>query len=67
MLVLSRKMDETIIIDNDIEIKVVDIRSERVRIGINAPPHISVHRKEIYDAIKKEQHLQKRKVSGEAP
>jgi carbon storage regulator len=54
MLVLSRQRDETIIIGDDIEITVVDIRGEKVRLGINAPPHIPVHRKEVYEAIKRE-------------
>ena len=54
MLVLSRQRDETIMIGDDIEITVVDIRGEKVRLGINAPPHIAVHRKEVYDAIKRE-------------
>jgi len=54
MLVLSRQRDETIIIGDDIEITVVDIRGEKVRLGINAPPHIPVHRKEIYEAMKRE-------------
>ena len=54
MLVLSRQRDETIMIGDDIEITVVDIRGEKVRLGINAPPHIAVHRKEVYEAIKRE-------------
>ena len=54
MLVLSRQRDETIMIGDDIELTVVDIRGDKVRLGINAPAHISVHRKEIYDAIKRE-------------
>jgi carbon storage regulator len=54
MLVLSRQRDETIIIGDDIEITVVDIRGEKVRLGISAPPHIPVHRKEVYEAIKRE-------------
>lgn len=54
MLVLSRQRDETIIIGDNIEITVVDIRGEKVRLGINAPPHVPVHRKEVYDAIKRE-------------
>ena len=52
MLVLSRQRDQTIIIGEDIEITVVDIRGEKVRLGISAPPHIPVHRKEVYDSIK---------------
>ncbi len=54
MLVLSRQRDETIMIGDDIEITVVDIRGDKVRIGITAPRTIQVHRKEVYDAIKKE-------------
>ena len=54
MLVLSRHRDETIMIGDDIELTVVDIRGDKVRLGINAPSHVSVHRKEIYDAIKRE-------------
>ena len=54
MLVLSRQRDETIMIGDDVEITVVDIRGDKVRLGINAPTHIPVHRKEVYDAIKRE-------------
>ena len=54
MLVLSRQRDETIMIGDDIEITVVDIRGDKVRLGITAPPHVPVHRKEVYDAIKRE-------------
>ncbi len=54
MLVLSRQRDETIMIGDDIELTVVDIRGDKVRLGIKAPPHIAVHRKEVYDAIKSE-------------
>ena len=54
MLVLSRQRDETIMIGDDIEITVVDIRGEKVRLGINAPPHVPVHRKKVYEAIKRE-------------
>ena len=54
MLVLSRQRDETIMIGDDIEVTVVDIRGDKVRIGINAPKEISVHRKEVYDAIRRE-------------
>jgi carbon storage regulator len=54
MLVLSRQRDETIMIGDDIEITVVDIRGDKVRLGINAPRDIMVHRKEVYDAIRRE-------------
>jgi carbon storage regulator len=55
MLVLSRQRDETIMIGNDIEVTIVDIRGDKVRLGINAPKEISVHRKEVFDAIRREQ------------
>ena len=54
MLVLSRQRDETIMIGDDIEITVVDIRGDKVRLGINAPKSVQVHRKEVYLAIKRE-------------
>ncbi len=54
MLVLSRQRDETIMIGDDIEITVVDIRGDKVRLGITAPTRIAVHRKEVYDAISRE-------------
>ena len=54
MLVLSRQKDESIIIGDDVEITIVDVRGDKVRLGINAPRSISVHRKEIYDAIQRE-------------
>ena len=53
MLVLSRKKSETIMIANNIAITVVEIRGDRVRIGVEAPKEVSVHRKEVYDAIAK--------------
>ena len=54
MLVLSRHRDETIMIGDDIELTVVDIRGDKVRLGIKAPSRIAVHRKEVYDAIRRE-------------
>ena len=54
MLVLSRQRDETIMIGDDTEITIVDIRGDKVRLGITAPRHIQVHRKEVYDAIRSE-------------
>ena len=52
MLVLSRYRDESIYIGDDIVITVVDIRGDRVRIGVQAPSDVTVHRQEVYDAIK---------------
>ena len=54
MLVLSRQRDETIMIGDDVEVTIVDIRGDKVRLGITAPREIQVHRKEVYDAIKRE-------------
>ena len=54
MLVLSRHRDESIRIGDDIVITVVDIRGDKVRLGIDAPREISVHRQEVYEAIKRE-------------
>ncbi len=53
MLVLSRHRDESIIIADDIVITVVDIRGDKVRLGITAPASVSIHRREVYDAIKR--------------
>ncbi len=54
MLVLSRRKDETIMVGDEVEITIVDVRGDTVRLGIKAPRSVSVHRKEIYDAIQAE-------------
>ena len=54
MLVLTRHIDEAIVIGDDIEVVVVDIRGDRVRLGISAPKEVSVHRKEVYELIQAE-------------
>lgn len=54
MLVLSRQRDETIMIGDSVEITIVDIRGDKVRLGITAPTTVAVHRKEVYEAIRKE-------------
>ena len=53
MLVLSRKKNESIVINNDITIVVVEIRGDKVRLGIEAPKEVPVHRQEVYDAIQR--------------
>ena len=54
MLVVTRKQDESIVIGNEIEVMVLRIDRHAVRIGIRAPRHISVHRKEIFEEIRRE-------------
>ena len=62
MLVLSRQRDESIMIGDDVEITIVDVRGDKVRLGITAPKQIPVHRREIYDAIQREK---AQKAAGE--
>lgn len=54
MLVLSRQRDESIMIGDSIVVTIVDIRGDKVRLGINAPAEIPVHRQEVYEAIQRE-------------
>lgn len=54
MLVLSRKKDEKIIIGDNITVMVIEIRGDKVRLGIDAPKEVSVHRQEVYEAIQRE-------------
>ena len=54
MLVLSRHRDEEIVIRDDIVIRIVEVRGDKVRLGINAPQDVPVHRREVYDAIQRE-------------
>lgn len=61
MLVLSRQKNESIMIGDDVEITIVDVRGDKVRLGITAPKSVSVHRREIFDAIQRE------KAAGKEP
>lgn len=54
MLILSRKKDEKIVIGDNITLMVIEIRGDKVRLGIDAPKDVSVHREEVYNAIKRE-------------
>ena len=54
MLVLSRQKDESIMIGDNVEITIVDVRGDKVRLGITAPKEIPVHRREVYEAIQRE-------------
>ena len=66
MLVLSRQRDESIMIGDNVEIIIVDVRGDKVRLGITAPKEIPVHRREIYDAIQREK-SQKKEPQAEQP
>ena len=55
MLVLSRKQDEKIVIGDNISLMVISIQGDKVRLGIDAPKDISIHRQEVYEAIKRKQ------------
>ncbi|UCG47097.1 MAG: carbon storage regulator CsrA [Phycisphaerales bacterium] len=65
MLVLSRQKDESIVIGDDVEVTIVDVRGDKVRLGITAPKNIPVHRREIYEAIQREKEAQRQ--SEQAP
>ena len=54
MLVLSRQKDESIMIGDNVEVTIVDVRGDKVRLGITAPKEIPVHRMEVYEAIQRE-------------
>jgi carbon storage regulator len=64
MLVLSRKKNESIVINDDITIVVVEIRGDKVRLGVEAPKEVPVHRNEVYEAIRRNQ--QNGSAEGEA-
>lgn len=68
MLVLSRKKNESIVINNDITIVVVEIRGDKVRLGVEAPKEVPVHRREVYDAIRRNEAAdgEKQKAASEA-
>src|SRR3954471_216724 len=66
MLVLSRKKNESIVINNDITIVVVEIRGDKVRLGVEAPKEVPVHRREVYDAIKRNEAAQNGSAATEA-
>lgn len=59
MLVLSRKKDEKIVIGDNITLMVIEIRGDKVRLGIDAPKEVTVHRQEVYEAIQRERETEK--------
>ena len=67
MLVLSRKKDESIIINDHIRVTVVEIRGDKVRLGIDAPKDVTVHRREVYEAIQNQLKAHEEASNGVAP
>ncbi len=67
MLVLSRKKNESIVINDDITIVVVEIRGDKVRLGVEAPKEVPVHRREVFDAIRRNETAAENKPRAEAP
>jgi len=65
MLVLSRKKNESIVINNDITIVVVEIRGDKVRLGVEAPKEVPVHRREVYEAIRRNELAQKKDAADQ--
>ena len=66
MLVLSRKKNESIVINDDITIVVVEIRGDKVRLGVEAPKEVPVHRREVFDAIHRNEAPSRDKTADEA-
>jgi carbon storage regulator len=64
MLVLSRKKNEQIVIDENVVVTVLQIRGDRIRVGIEAPEDVPVHRKEVQEAMKREQAQKKAREEG---
>ena len=66
MLVLSRKKNESIVINDNITIVVVEIRGDKVRLGVEAPKEVPVHRREVFDAIQRGESAHKDETSSDA-
>jgi carbon storage regulator len=68
MLVLSRQRDESIVIGDNVVVTIVDIRGDKVRLGIEAPGEVTVHRQEVYEAIQRENRKpSQRQAEGPSP
>jgi len=67
MLVLSRKINESIIIKDDIVVTVIEIRGDKIRLGIEAPKNVPVHRQEVYEAIHNQAHQNPPKAALPTP
>lgn len=64
MLVLSRHRNQQIVIGDDIVVTVVEIRGDKVRLGIDAPTHIPVHRREVWDALRRREEADAKEAAG---
>jgi carbon storage regulator len=67
MLILTRRVGETVMIGDEVTITVLGVKGNQVRVGINAPKHVAVHREEIYERIKREQHPEQHPELDEKP
>ena len=65
MLILTRRIGETLVVGDDVTITVLGVKGNQVRIGVNAPKHVSVHREEIYKRIQQEQQHKSRSDSDD--
>ena len=63
MLILTRRVGETVVIGNDVTVTILGVKGNQVRVGINAPKTVAVHREEIYERIRREQEG----ASGDSP
>ena len=67
MLVLSRKKDESIVINDNIVVTIVEIRRDKVRLGFEAPKDVPIHRREVYDAIKLSEQTESNETGTQTP
>lgn len=56
MLILTRRVGQTVIVGNDVTVTIVGVKGNQIRLGISAPKNVSIHREEIYERIRREQH-----------
>jgi carbon storage regulator len=66
MLILTRRVGETVMIGDDVTVTVLGVKGNQVRVGINAPKSVAVHREEIFERIKREQQGEQGEPSGES-